>query len=69
MPAREGKYSNIKNPKICSWLVNIVIPVSNNIMPLTFVMIAVYLRIFFEKNKNLLIKTPDIINGSAKPSE
>ena len=65
----EGKYSNIKNPKICSWSVKIAIPVNNKIIPPVFVKITIYFLKFFENNKNLLIKTPEIINGIANPNE
>ena len=65
----EGKYSNIKNPKICNWPVKMAIPVSNKIAPPTFVIIDVYFLKLLEKNKNLSIKIPEIINGIAKPKE
>ena len=62
-------YSNIKNPKTCNWPVKIAIPVNNKIAPPTFVIVDIYFLKFLEKNKNLLIKTPEIIKGIAKPSE
>ena len=65
----EGKYSSIKNPRICSWPVKIDIPVNNKIMPATFDIFDKYFLKFLEKNKNLSIKTPDIIKGIAKPKE
>ena len=65
----EGKYSNIKNPKTCNWPVKIAIPVSSNITPPTFKMIVMYFLKFFENNKNLFIKIPEIIKGIAKPKE
>ena len=45
------------------------IPVNNKIIPPTFVIINIYFWKFFEKNKNLSIKMPDIIKGIAKPRE
>ena len=66
---KEGKYSSIKNPRTCNWLVKIAIPVNNKIVPPTFVMIDIYLLKLFENNKNLSIKTPEIIKGMAKPKE
>ena len=69
MLASDGKYSNIKNPKTCSCPVKIPIPVNNKIIPPTFIIVDVYFRKFFEKNKNLSIKIPDIIKGIAKPRE
>ena len=66
---KEGKYCSIKNPKTCSWLVNIAIPVNNRIVPPTFVIVDIYFLKFLEKNKNLSIKTPEIIKGIAKPNE
>ena len=68
MPS-EGKYFNMKNPKICSWPVKIAIPVNNRIVPPTFVTADIYFLKLLEKNKNLSIKTPEIINGIAKPNE
>ena len=68
MPS-EGKYSNIKNPKTCSWPVKIAIPVNNRIIPPTFVIVDIYFRKLLEKNKNLSIKIPEIIKGIAKPKE
>ena len=65
----EGKYSNIKNPKICNWPVKIAIPVNNRTAPPIFVIVDTYFLKFLEKNKNLLIKTPEIIKGIAKPKE
>ena len=69
MLPNEGKYSNIKNPKICNWPVKIAIPVNNKIAPPTFVIIDKYFLILLEKNKNLSIKTPETIKGIAKPNE
>ena len=69
MFSSEGKYSNIKNPKTCSWPVKIAIPVNNRIAPPTFVIIDIYFRKLLEKNKNLSIKIPEIIKGIAKPKE
>ena len=66
---KEGKYSSIKNPRTCNWLVKIAIPVNNKIVPPTFVMIDIYFLKLFENNKNLSIKTPEIIKGMAKPKE
>ena len=66
---KEGKYSNIKNPKTCNWSVSIAIPVNNKINPPTFVIFEIYFRMLFEKNKNLSIKIPEIIKGIAKPKE
>ena len=65
----EGKYSNIKNPKICKWLVKIPIPVNNKIAPPTLVIADMYFLKLLEKNKNLLIRTPEIIKGIARPNE
>ena len=64
-----GKYSNIKNPKTCNWLVKIAIPVSNKMIPPTLVILDIYFLKLLEKNKNLSIKIPEIINGMAKPKE
>ena len=64
-----GKYFNIKKPNIWRWPVRIVIPVNNNIIPPIFVIINVYFLKFLEKNKNLFIKIPEIINGIARPKE
>ena len=64
-----GKYSNIKNPKTCSWPVKIAIPVNNRIAPPTLVIVDIYFRKLLEKNKNLSIKIPEIIKGIAKPKE
>ena len=47
----------------------IAIPVNNKMIPPTFVIAEVYFLKFLEKNKNLLIKTPEIIKGIAKPKE
>ena len=69
MPLKEGKSSNIKKPKICNWPVKIAIPVNNKITPPTFVIFFIWLCNFFEKNKNLSIKIPEITKGSAKPNE
>ena len=66
---KEGKYSNIKNPKNCNWSVSIAIPVNNKINPPIFVIFEIYFLIFFEKNKNLSIKIPEIIKGIASPKE
>ena len=66
---KEGKYCSIKNPKTCSWLVKIATPVNNKIIPPIFVAIDIYFFKLFEKNKNLSIKIPEIINGIAKPNE
>ena len=65
----EGKYSSIKNPRTCNWLVKIAIPVNNKIVPPIFVIIDMYFLKLFENNKNLSIKIPDIIKGIAKPRE
>ena len=65
----EGKYSSIKNPKICNWLVKIAIPVNNKMAPPTFVIFDKYFLKVLENNKNLSIKTPEIIKGIAKPKE
>ena len=65
----KGKYSSIKNPRTCNWLVKIAIPVNSNIAPPTFKMIDMYFLKLFENNKNLFIKTPEIIKGIAKPKE
>ena len=65
----EGKYSNIKNPITWSCPVKIAIPVSNKIVPPTFVVTDIYLRNFFEKNKNFSIKIPETIKGIASPRE
>ena len=59
----------MKNPKICSWLVKIAIPVNNRMVPPTFVTVDIYFLKFVGKNKNLSIKTPEIIKGIAKPNE
>ena len=64
-----GKYSNIKNPKTCSWSVKIAIPVNNKIIPPPFVIVDIYFRKLLEKRKNLSIKIPEIIKGIAKPNE
>ena len=66
---REGKYSNIKNPRTCNWPVKIATPVSNKMIPPDFVIINIYLLKLFENNKNLSIKIPEIIKGIAKPNE
>ena len=65
----EGKYSRIKNPRICNWSVKIATPVKNKITPPTFVIVDVYFLNPFENNKNLSIKTPEIMKGMAKPKE
>ena len=65
----DGKYSNIKNPKTCNWLVKIATPVNNKIAPPIFVMVYMYFLKLFENNKNLSIKIPEIIKGIAKPKE
>ena len=44
-------------------------PVNNKIIPPTFVTVDVYFLKFLEKNKNLFIRTPEIIKGIAKPNE
>ena len=59
----------MKNPKTCSWPVKIAIPVNNRIVPPTFVMVDIYFLKILENNKNLSIKTPEIIKGIAKPNE
>ena len=59
----------MKNPKTCNWSVKIAIPVNNKIAPPTFVTMDIYFLKFLEKNKNLFIKTPEIIKGIAKPNE
>ena len=64
-----GKYSNIKKPRTCNWLVKIAIPVSSKIIPPTLLIIEMYFLKFFENNKNLSIKTPEIIKGIANPNE
>ena len=64
-----GKYSNIKKPRICNWLVKIDIPVNNKMKPPIFVIDAMYFFKLLEKNKNLSIKIPEIINGIANPNE
>ena len=63
------KYSRIKNPIICNLLVKIAIPVNNKIVPPNFVITDIYFLKFFENNKNLSIKIPEIIKGMAKPKE
>ena len=65
----DGKYSKIKNPKTGNWPVKIAIPVNNRIVPPNFVIVDIYFRKFLEKNKNLLIKIPEIMKGIAKPNE
>ena len=62
-------YSSIKNPRICNWPVKIAIPVNNKIKPPIFVIDEMYFFKLLEKNKNLSIKIPEIINGIAKPNE
>ena len=69
MLPKNGKYSNIKNPKTCSCPVKIAIPVNNKIAPPIFVIVEVYFLKSFENNKNLLIKIPEIIKVIAKPKE
>ena len=64
-----GKYSSIKNPRICNWPVKIAITVNNKMAPPTFVIIDKYFLKPFENNKNLSIKIPEIIKGIAKPKE
>ena len=64
-----GKYSNIKNPKTCSLSVKTAIPVNNKINPPPFAIADIYFRKFLEKSKNLSIKIPEIIKGTAKPTE
>ena len=59
----------MKNPKICSWPVKIAIPVNNRMVPPTFVTVDIYFLKLLEKDKNLSIKTPEIIKGIAKPNE
>ena len=59
----------MKNPKICSWPVKIAIPVNNRMVPPTFVTVDIYFLKLLEKNKNLSIKTPEIMKGIAKPNE
>ena len=59
----------MKNPKTWSWPVKIAIPVNNKITPPDFVIAGVYFLKLFENNKNLSIKTPEIIKGMAKPKE
>ena len=59
----------MKNHKICSWSVKIAIPVNNRMVPPTFVTVDIYFLKLLEKNKNLSIKTPEIIKGIAKPNE
>ena len=65
----KGKYSNIKNPNTCNWPVKIPIPVNNKIAPPALVIVDIYFLILLEKNKNLSIKTPEIIKGIANPNE
>ena len=65
----KGKYSNIKNPKICNWLVKIAIPVNNKTNPPTFVIADIYFLKLLEKDKNLSIKIPETTKGTAKPKE
>ena len=65
----EGKYSNIKNPKICNWPVKMAIPVNNKITPPNFVIVDMCFLKLLEKNTNLFIRTPEIIKGIAKPNE
>ena len=59
----------MKNPKTCNWPVKIAIPVNNNIAPPAFVIVDIYFLRFLEKSKNLSIKIPEIIKGTAKPNE
>ena len=61
----DGKYSNIKKPKTCSWLVKIATPVNNKIIPPLFVIIIIFFLNFLENNRNLSIKIPEIIKGIA----
>ena len=65
----EGKYSNIKNPNTCNWPVKIAAPVNSKIAPPIFLIVNIYFLKLSEKNKNLLIKTPEIIKGIANPNE
>ena len=69
MLPKEGKYSNRKKPRTCNWLVKIAIPVNNKIKPPIFIIDEMYFFKLLEKNKNLSIKIPEIINGIAKPNE
>ena len=69
MLPKEGKYSNKKNPKTCSWSVKMAIPVNNKIIPPIFVIADTCFLKLLEKNKNLFIKTPEITKGIAKPNE
>ena len=59
----------MKNPKTCSWPVKIATPVNNKINPPIFEMFDVYFFKLLEKNKNLLIIIPEIMKGTAKPTE
>ena len=45
------------------------IPVNNKIAPPPFTIVEIYFLKFLEKNKNLSIKTPEIIKGIAKPND
>ena len=45
------------------------IPVINKMPPPTFVIAGIYFLKFLDKNKNLLINTPETIKGIAKPKE
>ena len=65
----EGKYSNIKNPKICNWPVKMATPVNNKIVPPTFAIVDECFLKLFEKSKNLLIRIPEATKGIAKPIE
>ena len=67
--SNKGINSNRKNPNICNWLVKMATPVNNRINPPTFVMTDMYFLELLEKNKNLSIKTPEIIKGIANPNE
>ena len=65
----KGKCSNIKNPKIWSWLVKIAIPVNNKINPPTLLTKVIYFLKLLEKKINLWIKIPETTKGIAKPKE
>ena len=69
MLPKEGKYSSMKNPTIWRWPDKTAMPVSSKINPPNFVITDKYFLKFLEKNKNLLIKIPEIIKGTAKPRE
>ena len=59
----------MKKPKNWSFPLKIAIPVNNKITPPSFAAIDVYFLKFFEKNKNLSIKIPEIIKGIPNPKE